>query len=514
MKRIQVGEVASDIDGFLFFNHGTDLLKFINQCDDDVVIVDSRLIEVVDWKNVESTRHDILHGGMLFTEVSYFELLNYCTTSWFYLPATRLIPSVNWRATAHFIFIRKEVVKQLGGVDLTYDSIHTALADLTYRALKSGASIEFDPGVFIANSKIQVEKTKSSVKDQFQFISKFIGRKALLYAKFFTFWSNLFRWQVIKDVLFFRSKPLIQFTGQGQFQLVLDTKVKQIMTYTAIIPTINRYDYIQRSIDSLINDTISPTEVIVVDQTPPALRNREVYVKYKEDARVRIFFLDVAGQSSSRNFAIEQSSNEWLLLFEDDAEAWDDMIVNHIYLLEHSHADVSTGVSLAPWKDASFIPESNRKFFLTDVLATGNAFVRRSDVLEVGGLDLAFEKGSGADDDLGKRLFLNGKRVVFNYKAIETHHKAPSGGMRTHGSWWNNKTTLLGEFPPATKVYSIQKFYPFKFRFPLYLQYFLAAKRRHSWPEYVLLWTLSPYKLIKSISKAKKLFAKSNVAIR
>lgn len=513
MKRIILGEPDSKNPDDLHFATDAAILDYLDSSDDDIVIVDARLVDSVDWPYLESSRHDVVHSGLAFISTQYFEILNYCVSSWFFLNSPEHKACVSWKATAHLIYLKRNRVKQVGGTDRKYDSIHTALSDLTYRILKYGGSVEYDPRLLKSNSyKLTGEEIKSSTRDQFRFIGKFIGRNALVYAKFFTLFGNLFRPSVWRNVFLPQAK-IDQVTPKTRydFNLVFSERQKRVDVYSAIIPTINRYDYIGRSIDSLLNDKIPPAEVIVVDQTPVNLRKMEVYGKYHADPRVKVFFLDSPGQSSSRNFAIEKASNEWLLLFEDDAEAWDDMIENHIKLLEYSDADVSTGVSLAPWKDVSFIPESNRKFFLADVLATGNAFVRRSDILKVGGLDLAFNKGSGADDDIGKRLHLDGKKVIFNYRAIETHHKASTGGMRTHGSWWNNKTTILGEFPPATKVYSIQKFYPQKFRLALYLQFFLAAKRRHSRMEFFFLWILAPYKLAKAMSKAKGLARISNI---
>jgi GT2 family glycosyltransferase len=299
-------------------------------------------------------------------------------------------------------------------------------------------------------------------------------------------------------------KPETVEDGSSSLSLTAAAPRQKVTSISAIIPTINRYDYIVGSIDSLRNQTPRPDEIIVVDQTPRAQRRPEVYEKYA-DTEVRVIFLDSAGQSTSRNLAIEEARSEWCLFFEDDAEAWADCLAQHIDLLEASGADASTGVSLAPWKTAANIPVAIRHYHLADVLATGNCLARRSAILDVGGLDTAFDRGSGADHDLGARMYLRGHEVVFNPKAIETHFKAPSGGMRTYGAWWRNKTTMWAPYPPPTQIYTIHQYYPKRYWAPLYLHYFIQAGGRNRGAQLFWLWLSAPWKLYKAIRAAGRL---------
>jgi len=159
---------------------------------------------------------------------------------------------------------------------------------------------------------------------------------------------------------------------------------------------------------------------------------------------------------------------------------------------------VSTGVVVIPGQDESFIPEVNRFYFISDILTTGNAFLSKKAAQSVNGFDPAFNRGPGADDDFGKRLYINGNVIVYNYKSIETHYKAPQGGMREHGVWWRNTSTLLGPFPPVTQLYSIRKYYSRRYRFFLIITLLLKAKKKHSFTRYIFLWILLPIKYIKS----------------
>jgi GT2 family glycosyltransferase len=241
-----------------------------------------------------------------------------------------------------------------------------------------------------------------------------------------------------------------------------------------------------------------------VDQTPQEMRRSEIYEQFKE-SNVRVIFLDRAGQSNARNVGIKATSGDWCLLFEDDAVAWDDMVKQHVRAVEYTGAAASTGISLAPWKTREHIPREIRHLHLSDVLATGNSLVRRDALMDVGGLDCAFDRGSGADHDLGVRLYLSGHEIVFNPLAIETHYKAATGGMRTFGAWWRNQATFWGAYPPPTQIYTIRKYYQRKFWKSLYLLLFIHAAGRLKGLELGWLWMTGVWKFKKSLSAARNL---------
>ncbi|MCX7638611.1 MAG: hypothetical protein N2044_12265, partial [Cyclobacteriaceae bacterium] len=120
----------------------------------------------------------------------------------------------------------------------------------------------------------------------------------------------------------------------------------------------------------------------------------------------------------------------------------------------------------------------------------------------------AFNKGPGADDDFGRRLFLAGKLIVFNHKAIQTHHKAPTGGMRIHGAWWRISSGLFDAFPPATQAFVIRTYYHRKFWIAQFLLFYIKAKNITGWFSYLVMLLLSPIKLYKAIRLSSALLRK------
>ena len=100
---------------------------------------------------------------------------------------------------------------------------------------------------------------------------------------------------------------------------------------------------------------------------------------------------------------------------------------------------------------------------------------------------MAFNRGSGIDDNLGKRIFQNGGLVLWNPKAVRTHHKAVEGGLREFGVTWIGKTKLNKPFPAPTALYNIYKFYPKRYFLNQVVLVFINAMRYHNGRERLLL---------------------------
>jgi hypothetical protein len=119
--------------------------------------------------------------------------------------------------------------------------------------------------------------------------------------------------------------------------------------------------------------------------------------------------------------------------------------------------------------------------------------------------DLAFDRGSGADDNLGKRLYMKGNIIVFNPYAIRTHHKASTGGLRQHGAWWRNKGTLWGPFPLPTESYNFITFYPNSSYVKLCFYKLITSYRRSGILQSLVNTLLFPWKVFQSYRKASVL---------
>ncbi len=447
----------------------------------------------------ELSESDIIHGGLKFEGAIAFTDLQILTFNWNFLIPDRGRDSYTWRATSDLICFDTKLVEKMNGF-VSGLSVNASIMEFCYRALMAGASVKYSSNLVEQNLSAKRSISKS---DNLYFARHHLGEKHYLFLRIYYL---LFGLSLLK-IRVNSAPPKLDEKNSYQFKIKAAEKVRSVGTYTAIIPTIDRYDYIDKSIQSLLKYPFPPDEIIVVDQSPKAERQHAIYEPYIAQGLLKVFYLDIPGQCTSRNLAIEAARNEWLLFFEDDTEAWPEMMKEHIELMEYSQADVSTGVSLAPWKDVSYISDRLKKYHIADVLATGNCFMLKQTALSVGGLHPAFNRGSGADDDFGKRLFLAGKSIVFNYKAIQTHHKAAKGGMRVHGAWWRNSSKLFQAYPPPTQMYMIKKYYSKKIWPVQIVLFYIQSRKGQSVFKFLFILLLAPLKIFRSLIAAKKLTA-------
>jgi len=470
-----------------------------------LIILNERIAEqkLDDEFMIEVSNSHIVHAGLTFLEKdSFFELMKPLVTNWHFLDPTSKTKNFSWKATSHLCFFKKGVIAALGGFERCYSSDDAEIADMAYRCLVCGGRVVYMP---FLNNITCISLISTSLEDDLSFARRHLNVSKIFIFSVFNFLS--FRWLSLFKTLLWQSKQATRkFQKTHLFDYFASSKVAEIdQPYTAIIPTISRYDYLDKAIYSLLNNSFPPSEIIVVDQTPISDRRQGFYDEF--GTSVKVFFLDEPGQCTSRNLGIREAKYELILLFEDDAEAWPEMIIEHFKVLNTTNAIASTGISLAPWKDRSYIPERISFYQNSDVLATGNCLIKKSAILAVNGLHLAYNRGSGADDDLGRRLYLAGHEIIFNPFAIETHHKAPMGGMRVHGAFWRNKTKLTQAFPPTTELFTFKQYYKKEYYYLKVLYSFISARKRNNFIQYIQMLLLAPLKYGKSVTALKKLRA-------
>ena len=85
---------------------------------------------------------------------------------------------------------------------------------------------------------------------------------------------------------------------------------------SVIIPTYNRYEFVNRAINSVINQTYKDIEIIVVDDCSEDPRYQEL----SKNKNIKYFRLDKRSglPACGRNLGIKNSLGEWVAFLDDD----------------------------------------------------------------------------------------------------------------------------------------------------------------------------------------------------
>ena len=89
------------------------------------------------------------------------------------------------------------------------------------------------------------------------------------------------------------------------------------MKISAIIPTFNRIDLLKRAIDSVLNQSIKPYDIIVVDDGSTDGTSDMIQQKYKS---IKLIQQKNSGVSAARNNGIKNAQGNWIALLDSDDE--------------------------------------------------------------------------------------------------------------------------------------------------------------------------------------------------
>ncbi len=506
--------MPQNANGFADWQSAVDAMS---ECKVDfLLLADAALISSINYTFIESNQWsgDVLHAGFKFNSQELLQPLQITALSWFFLSLPTDQRSISWKASSHVVLIKKSAWNRLQGFSSQYTSNDISVMDFVYRVMRSGGAVFYEPLFLSSLPAKNLASAWSDHYNDFLFARKTIHRKAAITWLAYKLIHSIRWWriaQAYRRAMKVVSPAQLFFTGDPCWKLTTGPQ-KKIEQYSAIIPTLDRYDYLPAAIESLLTQSKPPAEIIIYDQTDVEKRDPSVFEKF-DPKKVIVVYSDVKGQSTARNGALSHTSHEWCLLFDDDSVALPNMAEAHINFLEQSEYFVSTGASLSPGQKFSDLPYSINFYHQADVLDTGNCFMHKKILREVNFFDKAFDKGPGADNDLGTRIYLKGIGIVFNPESIRIHFKASTGGLRTFGVWWRFKTTLTGAYPPPSQTYTVQKYYPQRFWKYVYLRFFFKAAYRQNWTQVILLWLFAPVKLYASIREAKKLQALQRVKL-
>jgi glycosyltransferase involved in cell wall biosynthesis len=208
-----------------------------------------------------------------------------------------------------------------------------------------------------------------------------------------------------------------------------------MLELSVVIPTYNRLDTLQHVIPSLLRQSAAREnyELLVCDSNSNDGTAEYLARVHAEHPNVRHLPGAYTGRAMARNAGISQAQGEVVLFNDSDIIADEGLLEAHL-----AHHRSHDGIAVVGWEvqvrslddytykrdrpqeRGSLHPPSRKKLSWLYFL-TGNASVRRADLLRVGSFDESFTGYGHEDLELGYRLQKAGITIVYEPRAINYH---------------------------------------------------------------------------------------------
>lgn len=204
---------------------------------------------------------------------------------------------------------------------------------------------------------------------------------------------------------------------------------------SVVIPTYNRLDTLEHVMPTLLEQDLDPSqyELLVCDSNSSDGTAEYLAQLHAGHVRVRHLAGPYTGRAGARNAGIAAASGEIVLFNDADILASRNLLSTHLrrYRERSRIAVVGLEVQVKDLEEYAFKrdhpdarghlhPPSRRKLSWLYFL-TGNASVRRADLLQAGGFDENFTGYGHEDLELGYRLQRNGVEILYEPRAVNYH---------------------------------------------------------------------------------------------
>ena len=191
---------------------------------------------------------------------------------------------------------------------------------------------------------------------------------------------------------------------------------------SVIMLTYNREDLVARAIESVLQQTLSDFEYIIVDNGSSD-RSGEIAEEYaKRDARIRVLHIPKSNIGTGRNAGLDAATGEYITFIDDDDTAEPDMLEFLYRLVKENDADISLCGSMKEI-EGEFLPNCvfEEKLIMTPEEAVVNLLKRKkynaampSKLMRKGLFDKIRFKSEGKYDDISVvyKYFAEAKKVA------------------------------------------------------------------------------------------------------
>jgi len=202
-----------------------------------------------------------------------------------------------------------------------------------------------------------------------------------------------------------------------------------------VVPTYNRLDTLREVLPTLLQQTLSQEayEILICDSNSTDGTAEYLAGVHEDHPNVRHLPGSYTGRAMARNAGVVAAAGEVVLFNDSDILASSDLLEQH---LQHHRqrkkiAVVGLEVQVKDLADYAykrdnpqargFLHPPSRKRLPWLYFLTGNASVRRDDLVRVGSFDESFTGYGHEDLELGYRLEKAGVKILYEPKAINYH---------------------------------------------------------------------------------------------
>jgi GT2 family glycosyltransferase len=208
-----------------------------------------------------------------------------------------------------------------------------------------------------------------------------------------------------------------------------------MLELSVVIPTYNRLDTLRHVVPSLLHQSVSPDsyELLICDSNSNDGTAEYLAGVHAEHPNVRHLPGAYTGRAMARNAGIAQAQGQVVLFNDSDIIADPGLLEAHLrhHREQRKIAVVGWEVQVTSLEDyeykrerpderGSLHPPSRKKLSWLYFL-TGNASVRRDDLLAVGCFDESFTGYGHEDLELGYRLQKAGLTILYEPRAVNYH---------------------------------------------------------------------------------------------
>jgi glycosyltransferase involved in cell wall biosynthesis len=240
--------------------------------------------------------------------------------------------------------------------------------------------------------------------------------------------------------------------------------VKKSLSVSAVIPVYNGEAYLRQTIESVINQTLPPDEILIIDDGSTDQTLSLAHQMAASNRLIRAFTLPVnCGVSAARNHGCQFAKSEWILFMDADDWAESRLLAGHAESLNgfENHwggqavlaysayrvMDESGELISGIYRSKAVEPGEILGYELVRnaLLTTSGVLVRRDSFLQAGGFDQTIRYAE--DYDLWLRLARLGGFAYIDQPLVRVrrHSRNVSKDL---GKMLEGEKTVLNRYPP------------------------------------------------------------------